>query len=663
MKKYSKKWMQTFVEGKFPEDNSQIIEKISKHAFEVEDVEVVDDDSLFEIKVLPNRVSDAFCLRGMAREFATVFNLPLLDLYKTPMMNDISKYESKNDFVEIKNPATKCYFGVSVEIDKQIDTPTWIKDIIEKSGGRSINSLVDITNLMLYSFGQPTHVFDTSKISGKIITRLADKGEKITLLDGKVLELTGIENLITDEQNALALAGIKGGKVAEVDGNTTKAFFEIANFDADNVRLTSLKQNIRTDASKIYENSLSINTTEEVLTILVNTVLEIYPSAKINFISKQYSDAKYENYLTENKNAKITFTVSDVTRSAGINISKEEVVKILKRLNFDILNENGEELTIQAHKDRLDINIKEDLLEEILRIYGFDNIPSVPLKVENNFFTHNKRFLLENFLKSFFLNKGFTELYNYTFVEKGDLKVLLPLADDKSYLRNNLLDGGIKAYQKNYNYLPSMQSEVVKFFEIGSAFLADKEERRMLLCLEDGKPPSRKATAGQGKKTCAEQLMEVVNELETKLNVKIELINKNEKPALVEFSIDKILESDVNLKFEIFNKDLQAIKYKPISVYPFIVRDIATWVPEQKLGESFVFENLKQEILQLNLQNVEKIYAFDSFTKKLESGEEKTSIAFRIIFQSYEKTLTDEEVEKEMVKVQNFLDERNYEIR
>jgi phenylalanyl-tRNA synthetase beta chain len=579
------------------------------------------------------------------------------------MMNDISKYESKNDFVEIKNPATKCYFGVSVEIDKQIDTPTWIKDIIEKSGGRSINSLVDITNLMLYSFGQPTHVFDTSKISGKIITRLADKGEKITLLDGKVLELTGIENLITDEQNALALAGIKGGKVAEVDGNTTKAFFEIANFDADNVRLTSLKQNIRTDASKIYENSLSINTTEEVLTILVNTVLEIYPSAKINFISKQYSDAKYENYLTENKNAKITFTVSDVTRSAGINISKEEVVKILKRLNFDILNENGEELTIQAHKDRLDINIKEDLLEEILRIYGFDNIPSVPLKVENNFFTHNKRFLLENFLKSFFLNKGFTELYNYTFVEKGDLKVLLPLADDKSYLRNNLLDGGIKAYQKNYNYLPSMQSEVVKFFEIGSAFLADKEERRMLLCLEDGKPPSRKATAGQGKKTCAEQLMEVVNELETKLNVKIELINKNEKPALVEFSIDKILESDVNLKFEIFNKDLQAIKYKPISVYPFIVRDIATWVPEQKLGESFVFENLKQEILQLNLQNVEKIYAFDSFTKKLESGEEKTSIAFRIIFQSYEKTLTDEEVEKEMVKVQNFLDERNYEIR
>ncbi len=662
MKKYSKKWMQTFVEGKFPED-SKIVEEISKKAFEVEDVEIIHtpggvyDDSLFEIKVLPNRVSDAFCLRGMAREFATVFDLKPVGLKKTEMFNDISKFTLNNDFVEIKNKeselSTKCYFGVSVEIEKQVETPAWIKDIVEKSGGRSINSLVDITNLMLYSFGQPTHVFDTEKLSGKIITRLANEGEKITLLDGKVLELNGTENLICDEKNVLALAGIKGGKVAEVDENTTKAFFEIANFDADAVRLASLKQGIRTDASKIYENSLSINTTEETLIILVNTVLEIYPNAKINFISKKYSDVKFESYLIENKNNKITFTVSDVSRIAGVEISKEQVLKILGQLNFDILEQTENNLTIQAHKERLDINIKEDLLEEILRVYGFDNIPSVPLKVENNYFSHNKRFLLENFLKNFLCREGLTELFNYTFVPKGDLKVLLPLAEDKAYLRNNLLEGGLKAYQKNYNYLPIMQSEVVKFFEIGSVFLTDKEERRLIICLEDGKKKSK----------YLEQIESLLTKIESELKIgKIEIISRNEKPAIVEISIDKIVkeveEKNLEIPFVQVEKNLQDIKYKPISVYPFIVRDIAAWVPE-----NFDFENLKQEILKLNLQNVEKIYLFDSFTKKDEMGNEKTSIAFRIIFQAYDKTLTDVEVEGEMQKVNGYLKENSFEIR
>lgn len=653
MKKYSKKWMQTFVEGKFPENN-EIVEKISKHAFEVEDVEEIHtpggvyDDSLFEIKVLPNRVSDAFCLRGMSREFATVFNLPLLDLYKTPMMNDISKYESNNDFVEIRNPATKCYFGVSVEIanenNSQIETPIWIKDIIEKSGGRSINSLVDITNLMLYSFGQPTHVFDTSKISGKIITRLAEKGEKITLLDGKVLELTGIENLISDEKNTLALAGIKGGKVAEVDENTTKAFFEIANFDADTVRLSSLTQNIRTDASKIYENSLSLHTTEEVLVILINTILEIYPNAVINFISKQYADQKFENFLTENKNTKITFSTSDVSRTAGIDISKDEIVQILNRLDFDILEQSADNFTIQAHKDRLDINIKEDLLEEILRIYGFDNIPSVPLKVDNNYFTHNKTFLVENYIKNFFCKKGFTEVYNYTFVEKGDLKVLLPLAEDKSFLRNNLLDGAVQAWQKNYNYLPIMESDTVKFFEVGSVFLANKEERRVVVCLEDGKKKSKNV----------DSIKAILQELEQELGTTITIKNTSDKPAIVEFVIN---ENNANPTYQDFAKDLKNIKYKPISVYPFIVRDIAVWVPPSTPVEPV------GEIAKLGLNNFEKAYKFDEFTKTQEDGTQKTSIAFRIIFQSYEKTLTDEEVEKEMEKVNNYLKQNNFEIR
>jgi phenylalanyl-tRNA synthetase beta chain len=649
MKKYSKKWMQTFIKDTLP-NNEVIAEQISKKAFEVESVEEIKDengntiDTLFEIKVLPNRVADAFNLRGMATEFATVLNLEMHDLNKTEMYNDISKFERKDEFVEIQNDSTKCYFGVEIEIPKQAETRPWIKEILEKSGGRSINGLVDITNLMLYSFGQPTHVFDAEKLNGKIITRHAKKGEKITLLDGKVLELTENDNLICDEKNILALAGIKGGNAAEVDENTTKAFFEIANFDRNQVRKSSVYHGVRTDASKIYENGLSVGVTEDVLIVLINTVLTEYPNAKINFVSKKYS----ENILEENQNTDIIFNINDVEKMAGIEIKKEEIENILKRLNFETKN-NGDIFTVKAPKERLDINIKEDVLEEILRVYGFDNIPAVPLKVENNAFTHNKRFLLVNFLQNLFIFKGFTEIFNYTFVEKGDIKVLLPLAEDKSYLRTNLIDGAKNSFEKNYNYLPLLEKDIIKFFEIGNIFTKEKEEKRVVLCLEDNKKKSKNL----------EVLQNIITELEQILNVKINLINKNEKPAIVEFSVDEIVEQNLNISFVRFDKNIKDIKYKTISIYPFITRDIACFVGNKYSS----FENLKNEIEKLNLQNVEKIYKFDEFTKTLENGESKTSIAFRIIFQSYERTLTAEEVEVEILKVYNYLKENGFEIR
>jgi phenylalanyl-tRNA synthetase beta chain len=383
-----------------------------------------DGDSLYEIKVLPNRVADAFCIAGMAREFATVFDFKLHDLKKTEMFDDISKYERRDDFVQIKDSTTKCYFGVEIEIEKQSETKTWIKDILEKSGGRSINSLVDITNLMLYSFGQPTHVFDAEKLNGKIITRHAKKGEKITLLDGKILELTENDNLITDEKNILALAGIKGGNAAEVDENTTKVFFEIANFDRGQVRKSSMYHSVRTDASKIYENGLSTGVTEDVLIVLINTILTEYPNAKIKSVSKKYFES-----VKQDLNPSIKFSVLDVEKMSGLNIAKSEIENILKRLRFEVEN-HEESFVVKANKERLDINVKEDVLEEIVRVYGLDNISAIPLKVENNSFVHNKRALVVNFIQNFFIEKGFTEILNYTFVEKGDIRVLLPLAEE-----------------------------------------------------------------------------------------------------------------------------------------------------------------------------------------------------------------------------------------
>jgi phenylalanyl-tRNA synthetase beta chain len=192
MKKFSKKWMGTFIDGELPKDDNFILQEVSKKGFEVEAFEVVKDadgkeDTLFEIKVLPNRIADVFSVRGMAREFAAVLGLKWGGHIPVPNLDD---FKLNNDFVkttpssldtlsEKEESQVPIYIFTGVKVnnfDNTKETPEWIKDIISKSGGRSINCLVDITNLILFSFGQPAHVFDADKLTGKIITRFARAG-------------------------------------------------------------------------------------------------------------------------------------------------------------------------------------------------------------------------------------------------------------------------------------------------------------------------------------------------------------------------------------------------------------------------------------------------------------------------------------------------------
>lgn len=657
--------MQGFVDGKLPEDNKVIINDLSKSSFEVESVEVVKDtdgkeDSLFEIKVLPNRIADAMSIRGMARELGAVYNFK--ETQNIPKM-DLSIYNLNNDYVS--TPPTgqgetmplNIFTGMKVEFDNSIETPAWIKEILEKSGGRSINCLVDITNMMLFCFGQPAHVFDFNKLNGGIVTRFANEGEEMELLDGKKVILKSSDFVIADESRSLAVAGIKGGKLAEVDKNTKMALFEMANFNPTMIRKTSQHLNLRTDASKIFENGITTFKTEDALNILVATVLDIDKNAKIEFIINKKINEVGPDW--------VDLKFADINNFAGKSIPKEEVVNLLKRQNFQV-EVDGENLKVKAEECRTDINISEDVVEEVLRLYGFDNIESKPLNLQKNI-EHNPRFLFENYLKIKLESKGFTEVFNYTFVDKGDVKVKLGIASDKEHLRNNLLDGAKNSFTKNYNYLPILETDIVKFFEVGTVFSRDAdgkeiEEKRCIMVCDDNKKKTKYLP----------ELENILKEIEEELKIeKIVAITSSEKPAMLEFSVDKIVNASVEslVDFVEISKNLQDIKYSKISIYPFIVRDVACWLPPppaptQAGGEkSLSFENLKADIEKMNLVNLQKLYMFDSFTKKDENGIEKTSIAFRLIFQSYEKTLTDTEVESEMQKVYTYLKENNFEIR
>lgn len=823
MKKYSKKWMESFLESKLPNDKI-ILDTMSRKAFEVESIEEVMDesgklsDSLFEIKVLPNRVADAMSLSGMAKELSALFDIKYKDLDFKKMAN-LEQYDMNNDFIDIRekeelevkkgvtlraHKPVLCFSGLKVKFDNSQETPEWIKDVLIKSGGRSINLLVDLTNLLLFSYGQPAHVFDFDKLQGKgdkkIITRFAEDGEELELLDGKKVKLISTDYLICDEQRGLSLAGIKGGRLAEVDKNTKIGIFEMANFNPTMIRKTSQRLGLRTDASKIFENGISTTVTQNALAILVATINELQPTAEIEFIFQENLVTKrgYKVGLSlENINnyAGKKFTIEEIevllkkqdfqTESVVVGRKMEEVVKNIQEINsidkieykmgasvsggapkfFDcsslvsyIFKESGvqiprttidqflfgdvvhetelhygdlvfmnsgegeiwkesieykagtkfehgmdhvgmfigdgkilhisrgddgiqiedlyqpkiflkekivgykrmcdinKNLTIITPPDqRLDIKIEVDVIEEILRLYGFDNLESRAIVLKEKA-SHDKIFLLENFLKLKLFNIGFTEIFNYTFVDNGNVKVKLGLASDKEYLRNNLSQGAKNSFAKNYNYMPILEIDILKYFEIGTVFLDENtEEKRCVIVCDDNKKKTK----------YLESLKLILKEIEVELEIpEIEIISESDKPAMIEFSLFKMVSNITKIiDFEIITKKLQSIVYKPISVFPFIVRDVAVWMPHQKSPHTTLSGKLCQEILELKLENVEKIYVFDSFTKKDEFGEDKTSVAFRIIFQSHTMTLTDEKVEKEMTKVSEYLKNNGYEIR
>lgn len=643
MKTYSKKWINTFLENELP-DNKIIIDEMSKKAFEVESVEETSDgDSLFEIKVLPNRVADAMSLEGMAREFSAVLDNPFKNL--RPEI-DLEKFTFNNEFIKA-GPGVLRLCGFKMTIEKQKETPEWIKDILMKSGGRSINSIADISNLILYYVGQPNHAFDVSKIDGKVSVRHANKGEKLILLGGKEINLQEEDLVVADEKEALDLAGVRGGLKAEVTENSTEFLWIVPNFSNTEIRKASTYHGIRTDSSKIFENGISTDKTKEALGLILATVLEIYPEAKIEFIF---------DHLVQVKNAKkVTVNTENIRSYAGVNISNKEIKKLLAKQNFETVDLGENKIEVLPPHERLDIEIEEDVSEEVLRLYGFDNIPSKPLELEKNI-SHDTGFLVESIIKKYLFENSYTEIIGYTFKDFGEVKVKLGLAKDKEFLRQTLIEDLENTFTKNYNFMPLLQMDILKFYEISTVFKNYGEEKHCLIVCDDNKKKSK----------FLPDLEKIISDLENLLQVKVEILSKSEKPAAIEFSIkniiEKIAKENLNLAFSPIEKDLQSVKYKPISAYPFIVRDIALFIPEN-LEESFDFVDLEKNILNLNLQNVEKIYLFDKFTKNLADGKTKTSIAFRIIFQSYEKTLTDVDVENKMKKVYNYLKENNFEIR
>lgn len=648
------------------DDNAKIGQDLAKY-LKLDDV-VLEIDN----KSLSNR-SDLWGHYGMAREIGTFYNLPLKD-YSDFINSEIEEGKNKVEVkVEDKELCPR-YMALKVKNIKVEESPAWLKERLVAVGLRPINNIVDITNYVMLEIGQPLHAFSADKID-KIIVRLAKKEEHLETLDGKERELDDSMLVIADSKNPIAVAGVIGGQASAVTEKTTEIIIEAANFDAVSIRKTSGKLGVRTDASVRFEKSLDPNFAEMALRRAYSLIKEICSDAEVD--SKIIDISNYEV-----NQGPVKFSFSWLNEKIGQEIPHHQVVEILGGLGFKVESEEDElSVLIPTWRAAKDVSIKEDILEEIVRIFGYDNVVSTAPQVDLNPPIIFSEQLLERNIKNFLAyNAALLETYNYSFVGEAQLKKLNidfvnyiklvnPLSDQQSILRQNLIVGllsNIKTNQFNF--------DEVRLFEIGQVYYNtsgnddkkgdDKErlpyqEKRIAFVLSGKKG----AYFAESKGIVESLIAEIFNnnwEAEFVLVDDFPHYSDNKKSVRVRVNgrdIGSIItvnkESAVvfGLKNETVFTELSLMellgllavcplkKYEAAPKYPAIVRDLAFVVET-----GMMYNDLRREINSFN-DLISSVELFDSYQgDKL--GDNKKSLAFHIIYQSQERTLIADEIDQ-----------------
>ena len=427
------------------------------------------DNQILDISITPNR-GDCFSVRGIAREISVINNLPM------------QQPEIPTDVAVTDNGATPAVTVSAVEacpryllqsisnIDRSIDTPKWMQDALVQSGLRSHNFLVDVTNYVLMELGQPLHAFDADTIEGDIVVRLAQPQETVTLLNEQTITLTGDELVIADDKGILALAGIMGGQRSSVTDNTTNIVLESAFFNQLAIAARARRFGLHTDASQRFERGVDFELPALALARAVDLITSVTSSQAGQIIAVENSE-----HLPAR--VPITLPITKVRDVIGIEIEPAVMVRILTQLGFEV-EQQADSLICTPPSYRFDMSIKEDLIEEIARIYGYDNIPSVlpHLQVSMDYddtadLTHEMKLAL--------VDNGYMEAISFSFSD-AKLEALLddkalgevlalanPISSDLAVMRRTLLSSLLPCVQYNLN----RQQSRVRFFETGLSFV------------------------------------------------------------------------------------------------------------------------------------------------------------------------------------------------
>ncbi len=615
--KVSYKWLQEeYFDGKLPAPQ-EVADALLFHSFEIEGLEENGKDVVIDVDVLPNRAHDCLSHRGVARELAIITGIPFsekkIEANFSPSETTLS--------VDVQDAElSRRYIGRAIRNIELKDPPEWLKDRLETLGQRSINALVDATNYVLLDIGQPTHVFDANKLDSlKINVRLAKTGETIETLDGKKIELQNTDTVIADETGALAIAGVKGGTKAEVTEATTDVVLESAHFNPVNVRKTSRRIGVLTDASKRFENEPTPELAEEAMEYLTRLIVSLCGT------DKTVVEYAVDKYSTPNAQRKVVVDVEHINKLLGTELSVEEVSDICNRFGWDY-QKMGDEFSITIPDDRLDLASPADIVEEIGRVYGYASIPSTPLPEMPDDQSFNKEFYYITQIKHALVEAGFSEVYTPSFQPSGKLRMANPVAQDRPFLREKIDHSEI--FIMNNRFKDLLGLDEVRVFEIGNVFDAKSDERLVLsVCLES--VPKDQPLEPFGIKIT-----------ETYMQIDLGKVIGN----LPEISSYEGLLDRAN----------SVQMYEPFSQYPSVVRDIAAWVPENTNREELV-SCIKKYTGDLLARTPRLV---DEYTK-----DGRVSYAHRLVFQYFDKTLTDQEVGEIMKKIEEAFANKGWEVR
>ncbi len=653
-------------------NKNELIERLSLYSFEAEDA----GGDTIDVELPPNRFSDAGGHFGLAREISAVLDVKYKEVQplKIKIRRQYQEVEPLKIKIQDKNLCSR-YAGQYFENIKIKPSPKWMQKILISCGMRPINNIVDIMNYAMLETGQPMHAFDYDKIDGKIIVRRAKKGEKIMTLENEIFELNknilviATRQLAGKQSQILAIAGIKGGKKAEVDKNTKRIIVEAANFASTHIYKTSRSLGLITDASLRFSRGLS----PELVAIGLNRAAELL---------KENAGVKTGAVVDINFNKPfkkiIKFDIKKFSDFIGLELDFIAISKYLTRLGFKIIHNSKfiiqDSFLVEVPPLRQDIETFEDLCEEVVRLYGYNNLKSKAPAVAIHPSGFEDQIVLKDKIRRVLVSMGLNEVQNNSFISQSDaekykhpelVELENPISAEYQYLRPCLTINFIKNIESNSRFFNE-----INLFEIGNIFfklkkferssevsavgiiLASKNQEAFFrlkgiaaaLFKKIGVVDFFLAPAGHDNwiKEAAAGYLDLGNSL------KIELGNGSVIGYLGELkSVSGLngwhisaLEMDIK---KILEYVVEEHEYRPLPKYPSIMRDISVWVDKTiRVGD------IMQVIQEADLKIIEDVDLIDEYEK---SESEKRSLTFRIVFQAEDRTLTDTEVNKIMGEI------------
>lgn len=645
----------------------------------------LNQEIVLEVASRSNR-GDALSVFGLSKEISALTNKKLKEIsFKEPKFD--KSIQSVSPKIEnIKD--TFLFYTATVENIKICESPSWLKKLLESVSIRPINNIVDITNYINFTFGQPMHAYDRAKLKGKTLTsRQAKKGEKILTLDGKVRELKEGVLVIADESGPVAISGIMGGKESEVSETTKDIVLEAAVFSPVKVRKGSRAVGLSSEASKRFERGVDSTFTYKALLKAIELIEELATSTSHN--TKPKIGSIELTGQPENKEVKILLTTSEVKRVLGIDLTVKEISKLLESLDFKskTINDNTLEVTVPSFR-WIDCTRSIDLIEEVARLYGYDKIPQ---EAPPSTISAKKSYKAFENIKSYFLANGFSETClssligeqilnnkDFPYDTSSTISMLNPLSKEHSSLRQCLIPGLLQSVKLNQNH----QIKEIKLFEIGKTYFFSKNtsgneketgviEKTKLAGIMSGSKEHWSFKQSDPLQSLFFTAKGILEEFFKKYGCDVSFVSTEEKFLHPNFALKIILnntdlgifgylhpQTEKNLELIgpviLFELNLEPVlkleekdkTFKKISSQPTVERDITIDLSRKhpaNLVTSEINKIISARVINVNLISV---YELDN---------ENRSLTYRLKMQDFEQTLTNKQIEDEVNSIKNHL--------